>query len=558
MLQRDGQTRYTQHGLFDVDDDGFLIDAFTGYYVERTGSVGEEPVGESSFQQPGDQRIRIPLGHEVPPSPTSWISLTGTLPEDSRSDTYRLLASVPLTEYIRWTDTILPASSATLVNDLDSTYSAYPSGDRLGLSGQRGDGTLFSETVDVGPTTTVGDLMDAIEMAFGGDVDVRLQDGRIELVAIEPGESQLKFRIDDLATNIGNVSVSFSSPFEVLAPGAPAYTFGGALPIIDHDGQQRTLSYTMRKVAADVWKLTFAIDPSVGRIVDSSPNLIRFGEDGRPIAGPDGVVSPGTLTLLAVGDGRPQQISILLQSLEGRDLIEGPGPAEISTSLDGLRPGEISSAFLSKNVQMVGVSSNGNIYTVADLAVASFDAPEWLADAGFEQFEETHLSGPAVQRSNTATEQFVPTWSYAFDEKIDRFLQAHPQTVRPGFLLDDAGRLLLTVPGATAAEGEVFHDQHDVERRLSTPAISSDEVDGAVEASGEISRTWLDQLFRTSTPSLISTIIAADTGSTAGSLELELLSGEEDGNRQRPKPPVRHADYEAEPPVARHRSTAKQ
>jgi hypothetical protein len=319
----------------------------------------------------------------------------------------------------------------------------------------------------------------------------------------------------------------------------------------------------MRKVAADVWKLTFAIDPSVGRIVDSSPNLIRFGEDGRPIAGPDGVVSPGTLTLLAVGDGRPQQISVLLQSLEGRDLIEGPGPAEIWHSFDGFERREIGLVCMPSDLRMVAVSSQGEQFTVADLAVADlavaeFDAPEWLADAGYEQFEETHLSGPAVQRSNTGTEKFAPTWSYAFDETIDRFLQSHPQTVRPGFLLDDDGRLLLTVPGATAAEDELFHDQHDVERRLSTPAISSDEVDGAVEAPDENTRAWLDQWFRQSTPSMISTIIAADTGPKAGSEELKLLSGEEDDDRQGPEPPVVHADYEVEPPVAQKGSPAKQ
>lgn len=552
VLQKDGQTRYTQHGLFEVDDDGFLIDAFTGYYVQRTGSVGEEPVGESPFQQPGDQRIKFPLGREVPPIPTSRISLSGNLPENSTPVTRRILRSGQF-----MVDGI-PATRQTLLNDLDSSWMPYERGDQLILFGQSWDGSQLTAALDVGEATTVDDVCRAISSLFAVDADVVFEDGRIKISSTMLGRSGINVSVVDDQSNLGESSGELQRRFEVLESGQFASSIRGAFPIIDNSGAWQSLSFQIRKVTADAWQLTFEMDAADGEVVDSELELIRFDADGRLLGNHSATDPIGTVTLRTVDADWPQQISISLQSPEGRDLVEGPGWWEIYSSADGFRPGEITAAFLSKNVNMVGVSNNGNVYPVADLGVAEFDAPEWLADAGFEQFEETHLSGPAVQRSNTAPEEFVPTWSYAFDETIDRFLQAHPQTVRPGFLLDDDGRLLLTVPGAIAAEDEVFHDQHDFERRLSTPAISSDEFDGAVEAPDETSRTWLDQLFRQSTPSLISTIIAADTGSTAGSLELELLSGEEDVNRQCPEPPVVHADYEVEPPVAQKGSPAKQ
>ena len=47
---------YTRDGSFDVDANGLLVDAASGYTVERIGTIGED----DNFQTPGSTTIKVP------------------------------------------------------------------------------------------------------------------------------------------------------------------------------------------------------------------------------------------------------------------------------------------------------------------------------------------------------------------------------------------------------------------------------------------------------------------------------------------------------------------
>ncbi len=76
----DGQANvFTRAGAFDLDQDGFLVQAGTGFRLQRFGNVGEATATTPAFQTPGDNDINIPLGIGIIAQPTTTVSLRGNL-----------------------------------------------------------------------------------------------------------------------------------------------------------------------------------------------------------------------------------------------------------------------------------------------------------------------------------------------------------------------------------------------------------------------------------------------------------------------------------------------
>ncbi len=144
---------YTRDGSFNVNNQGFLVDPTTGFFVLRTGTVGEATATAQGFQTPGDTRIKIPYGAQTPGSPTTSISFRGNL-----SATAAVGASVPVVARV------FDARGAG--HDLTLTFTKAAA-NRWTLTGSlpAADGTLGDNSVgpiefgDNGtPTTFNGDL----------------------------------------------------------------------------------------------------------------------------------------------------------------------------------------------------------------------------------------------------------------------------------------------------------------------------------------------------------------------------------------------------------------
>ncbi|GIW79746.1 MAG: flagellar hook protein FlgE [Gemmatales bacterium] len=80
VLDNGSDQLFTRDGTFGVNADGFLVHAGTGFFVQRSGTVGEGGAGLPAFQVGGDNRIVIPpIGTAVPGQATANVTLQGNL-----------------------------------------------------------------------------------------------------------------------------------------------------------------------------------------------------------------------------------------------------------------------------------------------------------------------------------------------------------------------------------------------------------------------------------------------------------------------------------------------
>lgn len=70
---------YTRAGALDLDQQGYLVEASTGFRLQRVGSLGEATATTPAFQTPGDSAIQVPLGTGIPGAPTTRVTLRGNL-----------------------------------------------------------------------------------------------------------------------------------------------------------------------------------------------------------------------------------------------------------------------------------------------------------------------------------------------------------------------------------------------------------------------------------------------------------------------------------------------
>jgi flagellar hook protein FlgE len=79
LVNNGTQNYFTRAGAFDLDQNGYVIDAATGFRVQRFGTLGEATATTPAFQTPGNSGIRIPLGLGIPGTATANVNLQGNI-----------------------------------------------------------------------------------------------------------------------------------------------------------------------------------------------------------------------------------------------------------------------------------------------------------------------------------------------------------------------------------------------------------------------------------------------------------------------------------------------
>ena len=80
FLARDGKDLLaTRAGAFSIDAQNYLVDASTGYRVQRVGTVGEGTATAPAFQVSGDNDIVIQHGLTIPGKATEKVTFRGNL-----------------------------------------------------------------------------------------------------------------------------------------------------------------------------------------------------------------------------------------------------------------------------------------------------------------------------------------------------------------------------------------------------------------------------------------------------------------------------------------------
>lgn len=388
---------YTRAGTFQIDKNGLLVDSGTGYPVQRYGTVGESSDDYPSYQTAGKSNINIPLGASVPGKATENITVSGNLPSSGALPTAQVLSSAPFKVGG------VAATGSTTLNSLDAINTPYQTGDSILISGTDENGGAVSVSFAVTATTTMDDLLNAINGAFPNATASLAADGSLTLTADEPGVSFLSMQLANGTGNTGELKFS-SVPMIVSEKGASGATIQGGAPIYDAAGGVHTINYQFVKQSDGTWTMTASMDPSDGVLTDNQVTGITFNPDGS-FKGISGVgAGDGKLTAIFAGQTVPLNFNVVLNggATSGNALTSYSGDGSVSSSTDGYGNGELTSVQVDSSGTVQGIASNGIQFPIAQIAIGTFRNPQGLNSVGGNFFTASLSSGD-VQFSSAGT-----------------------------------------------------------------------------------------------------------------------------------------------------------
>ncbi len=377
---------YTRAGVFNIDNNGFLVDSSTGFHIQRFGNIGETSAVLPGFQTAGNNSIQIPLGATVPGRATETASVSGNLSAAANGSVRQILESTAMTA------SGSPVAGGTLLNNLDSVTTPFQTGDFINVQGTDADGSSISTQIAVDSTTTVDQLVTALDSAFAG-ADVTLSaSGKLEVTAVDGGLSMLSL---NLSENAGNTGVLDFSTIQVLTSqqGSVGDTVRGAIEVFDERGDGHLVSLAFKKQTDDTWTMTADLDPAEGSLIDATVEGITFAPDGSisGVTGPD-----SQLVFHFTGQPDPQAVQMTFGktgTLSGLTSI--PGESSVATTQDGFSTGTLVDINVEGNGLIEGVGSNGLRFPLAQMALATFKNPHGLSAQGNNFFSDSIASGEA-------------------------------------------------------------------------------------------------------------------------------------------------------------------
>lgn len=379
---------YTRAGTFQIDKNGLLVDSGTGYPVQRFGTVGEASEDFPAYQVPGNSNITIPLGASVPGKATQQITVSGNLPATGAIPTIQTLRSSP------WLTGGVAADGSTLLNDLDVVTTPFTAGDSITISGTDETGATVSASLAVDATTTVDDLINALNAAFPGSTASIDTDGSFQLEAGAPGNSFLSLSLANDAGNTGNFNFS-NVPMVVAIKGAQGATVQGGTPVYDAAGGAHTLNFQFERQLDGTWTMTASMDAADGVLLDNVVSGIVFNADGT-FGGITGS-GQGNGEIVALFDGQttPLTFNVVLDggSASGSALTQYSGAGSVSSSSDGYGNGVLTTVQVDSSGTVQGIASNGIQFPIAQIAIATFRNAQGLNSVGGNFFTASLSSG---------------------------------------------------------------------------------------------------------------------------------------------------------------------
>lgn len=377
---------FTRAGVFNLDKNGVLVDAATGYTVQRFGTVGEPDGVNPAFQVPGSSEIRIPIGEPIPGLQTREAVLHGNLAPGIAGATQQTVSSTrPLLSGGS------PATGSDLLNSLDWVTTPFQTGDTITMSGTDPSGTVVSTSLSVDNTTTVDELLLALGSAFPGTTASVNAQGNLEIMASAIGGSPLSVTLQNGAGNVGALDLT-NNPLYVATVGSAGEIVRGSLEVFDARGSSHIVGVEFERQPDQTWTMSSTLDPSDGSIVSGVVQGITFNPDGSfsGIAGG----SPSELTLLFAGQTNPQTIALDFGTRGGLDGLKSVGgTAAVSIEQDGYGPGVLGSITVDGDGTISGVATNGRRFALAQMAVATFQNPGGLENSGNGMLRVTRASG---------------------------------------------------------------------------------------------------------------------------------------------------------------------
>lgn len=382
---------FTRAGGFDVDVNKNLVDPATGFKVQRFGTVGEGGGTNPVFQTAGSTEISIPFGTGIPGAATQNVTLQGNLSANATGplqDT--LTSSSPYTTPPGAT----PATAATLLNALNQNTVDYAGADSITISGTDVNGaTIPPTTFAVGPATTLGALAAAISAAYPL-ATASIVGGNLVLQADATGPGQLRLTLADTAGNTGATTFA-GMPKTVI--GKNGDTVSSAITVFDVQGTAHNLSLVFTKQGTNTWDLAASIPAADGTMTDGSVTGITFNDNGA-LAGAGGIgVGDADITFQITGLAAPQTVNFSFGTVGGFTGLTGFGgnSSAAASTQDGFAAGFLANVNVDSDGVINGIFSNGKIFALAQMAVATFTNIRGLDRLGNNYFGVTGQSGNA-------------------------------------------------------------------------------------------------------------------------------------------------------------------
>jgi len=388
VLKNAGGNYYSRSGSFTIDETGYLIDPSTGYRVQRFGSIGEPDGVNPSFQVPGNSDINIPIGASIPGHETTSATIKGNLKSGATGPAAKQLSSLR-----DWTVGGAAATAATPLNSLDGVQTPYVPGDVIRITGSESDGTPVTVNFTVTATSTLGDLVSAIDSAFTSGSASLNAAGRIVIDAGTTGPSSLSVTLQDATTNTGATAFA-SNPLTVAVNGKDGDVVQGGIQVYDAQGGVHTVNTKFQKQVDGTWTMTASLDPSEGSVIDGTIERITFNSDGSFAGAGASGAGDVNLTFNFAGIGVPQQMSVGFGDVgKFNGLTQVASESSIAAQQDGFAPGALSSVQIGSDGVITGIASNGRQFSLGQLALASFRNPDGLTSIGDSYYMPTAASG---------------------------------------------------------------------------------------------------------------------------------------------------------------------
>jgi flagellar hook protein FlgE len=379
--------RYSRDGAFDINQNGDLVNAANGYRVQGwsadNGNINTTAAVGS---------ITIRIGAGMVAKSTENVSLSGNLNAEGDTATTGTVASITTALYSGAGTAAV--GTTTLQSLTDSAGTNLGVGSSITINGRKNGVDLAPVTLNVTAATTVNDLMDAIERAYGIFDD--------SATAAAEGVSLDAAGLITVRGNRGTVNAL--TGINIGSPGASG--FNTAMDTFTETAAADGESMTATLIAYD--SLGTAHEVNVCFTKTGSNEWTWNADCADQVASSGMHIGTGTATFTSSGafDQMRGAISIALDNgadtplafdINGSSLTQFSSTSEINVQeQDGYAAGTLEKFSVGSDGVITGIYTNGMTNTLAQMAIARVSNPSGMTREGENLLATSTTSGLAT------------------------------------------------------------------------------------------------------------------------------------------------------------------
>ncbi len=381
ILKSNGQNYYTRAGSFIFDADGNLVDPQNGAVVQGKVAVdGEIPSGNTIQNVKIDKNLKIPA---IKTSDTTW---GGNL-QSSSTDTQ--------TQNVVQSGTIIPA--ATYPTDTTKDCTIYDkNGNALTLTMKYTETAANTYIIDYkisNGSTVLRDFTPTSPLASGVTINGTGGPGTYTIPALTTTSNGLNIDTGDISLDATAVRTGTDNTLSYIVDDNRTPTIiNGSVSVYDSLGNAHTLSVQFTKTDLNTWRWNASIPAADGTLSNNS-GTITFDSNGQI-----STMSPNPAILSYAPAGGAENQTIQLDFGSGSS---GITQNSLSSQVSALTQNGSASASLSNiNIDqygnIVGVFSNGQSQSLAQVMVATFANNNGLVSVGDNMYTVAANSGDPI------------------------------------------------------------------------------------------------------------------------------------------------------------------